>query len=112
MGNELNNAIVTPDFLVYDIDEEKIFPPFLLLILQNEKILNGFSKLSSGTTGRRRLSKEVFEGTKIALPTLKEQKEMMRQILQTEKHIKLLETSLENEKKELLNKVFTENEVN
>lgn len=108
VDKDLNNSIVTPDFLVYIVNEEKVFPPFLLLLLQNEKILESFSTNSSGTTGRQRLSREVFEETHIGLPSLNEQKEMTKKILETELKIAHLEDTLENLKNEFLNKTVAQ----
>ena len=76
MDSSLEGAIVTPDFLVYDIDTTQILPEYLELVLTNEAILNQFSNSSSGTTGRRRLSQKVFENTLIALPSIEEQRNL------------------------------------
>ena len=93
---EYDGAIVTPDFLVYDIDIEKILPEYLELILCNETILNQFDTSSSGTTGRRRLSQKVFENTKIALPSLEEQKSLVSEIIRIRKSQKNLEELLKS----------------
>lgn len=91
-----DGAIVTPDFLVYDIDTEKILPEYLELVLRNETILNQFDTSSSGTTGRRRLSQKVFENTKIALPSLEEQKSLVSEIIRIRKSQKNLEELLKS----------------
>lgn len=91
-----DGAIVTPDFLVYDIDTEKILPEYLELVLRNETILNQFDMSSSGTTGRRRLSQKVFENTKIALPSLEEQKSLVSEIIRIRKSQKNLEELLKS----------------
>lgn len=93
---EYDGAIVTPDFLVYDIDIEKILPEYLELVLCNETILNQFDTSSSGTTGRRRLSQKVFENTKIALPSLEEQKSLVSEIIRIRKSQKNLEELLKS----------------
>lgn len=91
-----DGAIVTPDFLVYDVDTEMILPEYLELILQNKAILNQFDTSSSGTTGRRRLSQKVFENTKIALPSLEEQKSLVSEIIKIRKSQKSLEELLKS----------------
>jgi type I restriction enzyme M protein len=88
----LDGAIVTPDFMVYDIREDRVLPEYLQLVLQNPSILNQFASSSSGTTGRRRLSQQVFERTSIALPTVSEQRTLLADILQVKESIRKLET--------------------
>jgi type I restriction enzyme M protein len=61
-------------------------------VLQNPSILNQFASSSSGTTGRRRLSQQVFERTSIALPTVSEQRTLLADILQVKESIRKLET--------------------
>ena len=96
VDEKYDEAIVTPDFLVYDIDTEKILPEYLELVLRNEAILNQFDTSSSGTTGRRRLSQKVFENTKIALPSLEEQKSLVSEIIRIRKSQKDLENLLKS----------------
>ena len=96
VDEKYDGAIVTPDFLVYDINTEKILPEYLELVLRNEAILNQFDTSSSGTTGRRRLSQKVFENTKIALPNLEEQKSLVTEIIKIRKSQKDLEELLKS----------------
>lgn len=96
VDEKYDEAIVTPDFLVYDIDTGKILPEYLELVLRNEAILNQFDTSSSGTTGRRRLSQKVFENTKIALPSLEEQKSLVSEIIRIRKSQKDLENLLKS----------------
>lgn len=96
VDKEFDGAIVTPDFLVYDIDTKRIMPEYLEMVLCNEQILNQFKSSSSGTTGRRRLSQKVFETTEIALPSLKEQRRLMANILNIRKKQQELEKQLKN----------------
>ena len=91
VDSSLEGAIVTPDFMVYDIDKTKILPEYLELVLMNEAILNQFSNASSGTTGRKRLSQKVFENTQIALPTIAEQHKLIEDILKIRESQKSLE---------------------
>ena len=91
VDSSLEGAIVTPDFLVYDIDTTQILPEYLELVLTNDAILNQFSNSSSGTTGRRRLSQKVFENTLIALPSIDEQRNLLAKILEIRETQKSLE---------------------
>lgn len=97
VSEEYDGAIVTPDFLVYDIDTNRVLPEYLELVLRNEQILNQFKSSSSGTTGRRRLSQKVFENTEIALPSLSEQKQQVERIITLRKQQEELERAVDNE---------------
>ena len=103
----LKGAIVTPDFLVYDIDTAQILPEYLELILTNEAILNQFSNSSSGTTGRRRLSQKVFENTSIALPSIDEQHKLIAKILEIRETQKSLEELMRKNIEYFNNKIFS-----
>lgn len=94
IGDSLDGSIVTPDFMVYDINRDLIIPEYLELVLQHESILTMFSSSSSGTTGRRRLSQKVFENTRIALPNLDEQNRLISNILHIRESQKILEKQL------------------
>ena len=106
VGEEYEGAIVTHDFLVYDIDENRVLPEYLELVLRNEQILNQFKSSSSGTTGRRRLSQKVFENTEIALPSLSEQKWLLEEILHIRNQQQELEKKLQGSEALFNQKVF------
>lgn len=94
VGSDLDGSIVTPDFMVYDINTNKVLPEYIELVLQNEAILAQFASASSGTTGRRRLSQKVFENARIALPTIESQCQLVINILKIRKAQKQLEKDL------------------
>lgn len=107
VDSSLEGAIVTPDFLVYNIDTTQILPEYLELVLTNEAILNQFSNSSSGTTGRRRLSQKVFENTLIALPSIEEQRNLTAKILEIRKTQKSLEEQMQKNIAYFNNKIFS-----
>lgn len=94
VGNNLDGSIVTPDFMVYDVDTCRVLPEYIELVLQNEAILAQFTNSSSGTTGRRRLSKIVFEKARIALPQLDVQRQLLNKILEIREAQKQLEKDM------------------
>ena len=106
VGEEYEGAIVTHDFLVYDIDTNRALPEYLELVLRNEQILNRFKSSSSGTTGRRRLSQKVFENTEIALPSLNEQKRLLEEIIFIRNQQQELERKLQGSEMLFNQKVF------
>lgn len=107
VDSSLEGAIVTPDFLVYDIDKTQILPEYLELVLTNDAILNQFSNSSSGTTGRRRLSQKVFENTLIALPSIDEQRNLLAEILEIRKAQKSLDEQMQKNIEYFNNKIFS-----
>jgi type I restriction enzyme S subunit len=71
---ELDGAIVTNDFPVFDVDTEKIIPQFLVLVSTTEKFVEFARKCSSGTTNRKRIDIGAFLNQQIPLPSIEEQK--------------------------------------
>lgn len=70
---ELDGAIVTQDFLSYDIDTKKINPQYLVLVSTTAEFVAFCQTCSSGTTNRQRIEESKFLDIKIPLPSLMEQ---------------------------------------
>lgn len=104
--DKYDGAIVTHDFMVYVIDTKKIMPEYLEMVLRNEQILSQFRSSSSGTTGRRRLSQKVFENTEIALPSLDEQKRLLKEIIDIRRQQLELEKLLQGSEQSFNKKIF------
>ncbi|MBN1970830.1 MAG: restriction endonuclease subunit S [Candidatus Delongbacteria bacterium] len=74
---DLDGAIVTNDFPVFDVDNSKVMPEFLVLITTTKEFIQFAQSCSSGTTNRQRIDIESFLNVKIPLPTLTEQKRIV-----------------------------------
>ncbi len=74
---ELNGAVVTQDFLPYDIDTEKINPQYLVLVSTTQQFMAFCQSCSSGTTNRQRIDETQFLNIKIPVPSLKEQNKLV-----------------------------------
>lgn len=102
---ELDGAIITADFFAYDIDVNKIYPYFLSLITTTERFIQFAQNSSTGTTNRQRLKEELFLDVKIPLPTVDEQKQLVRylenNLLKQEKISELKQTALQEFEKEI-----------
>lgn len=70
---DLDGAIVTNDFPLFDVNQEKINPQFLLLITSTKEFIKFAQSCSSGTTNRQRMDIDMFLNQKIPLPKLEEQ---------------------------------------
>jgi len=79
---ELDDAIVTNDFPLFDVNTKKINIQFLLLITTTKEFINFAQSCSSGTTNRQRMDIELFLSQKIPLPKIEEQNKIVNDYLQ------------------------------
>ncbi|MCG9881507.1 MAG: restriction endonuclease subunit S [Bacteroidia bacterium] len=79
--SELDNAIVTNDFPLFDVNTKKINPQFLLLITTTKVFIKFAQSCSSGTTNRQRMDIDMFLNQKIPLPKLEEQDKIVNNFL-------------------------------
>lgn len=84
--SELEGAIVTNDFPVFDVDTKKIIPQFLVLVSTTDKFVEFARKCSSGTTNRKRIDIDSFLNQQIPLPSIEKQERILNQY---NEHIKL-----------------------
>ncbi|MEQ8524999.1 restriction endonuclease subunit S [Gracilimonas sp.] len=70
---ELDGAMVTNDFPVFDIDTEKILPQFFVLLTSTKEFISFAQSCSSGTTNRQRIDLEMFLNQTVPLPEKTEQ---------------------------------------
>ena len=87
---DLDGSVVTQDFMVFDIDKERVLPAYLELALNDNAILSKFQKASNGSTGRKRLSLDVFLSARIPLPSLSEQMKLVGDIVRMRDEINVL----------------------
>ncbi len=76
---ELEGAIVTNDFPVFDVDTKKIIPQFLVLVSTTDKFVEFARKCSSGTTNRKRIDIDAFLNQQIPLPSKEEQEKILEE---------------------------------
>ena len=101
--NELDNAIVTNDFPLFDVNTKKINPQFLLLITTTKVFIKFAQSCSSGTTNRQRMDIDMFLNQKIPLPKLEEQDKIVSNFLNKVNKAE----SLKKEAEDLENKIET-----
>ena len=73
VSSDLDGAVVTADFPVFDVDKERVLPEYLALISSTASFVRFARSCSRGTTNRQRIDVNLFLSQKIPLPTLKEQ---------------------------------------
>lgn len=83
---KLDGAIVTQDFLAYDIDTTKINSQYLVLVSTTKQFLDFCQSCSSGTTNRQRVDEDKFLNIQIPLPPLAEQNKLVEEYNEQLKH--------------------------
>ena len=71
---DLDGAVVTSDFPLFNVDKTKIIPEYLALIASTKKFVQFAQSCSRGTTNRQRIDMNLFLSQQIPLPSLSEQK--------------------------------------
>lgn len=104
--DELEGAIVTSDFLVFEVNTSVVIPEYLELVLASPAILNQYKVESSGSTGRKRLQLSTLRHTIVPLPSMAEQRALVNEIARLRQKQKELEERLEKEVKEFRNHLF------
>lgn len=74
---ELDGAIVTGDFPLFDVDTDKINPTYLYLLSSTQPFVQYAQSCSRGTTNRQRIDIDAFLSLQIPLPSLEEQNDII-----------------------------------
>jgi type I restriction enzyme S subunit len=78
--DELEGAIVTNDFLAFDINEDEVEIEFFNVFLQSPIFLEACIKASRGNTNRKRVDEDFFLHYEVNLPPRKEQSQLIKRI--------------------------------
>jgi len=106
LPSELDGAIVTQDFPVFDINTSLVMPEYLELVLSNQSMLEHIKSTCSGSTGRKRLSVSKFLNIKIPLPFIEEQKKYLDRIIELRRQRAMLDQQLTEELQSFNNSIF------
>lgn len=96
-GKEVDNAIVSNEFPIYDVDTSLVIPEFLVLITSSKPFYDFCQSLSSGSTGRQRIDESSFLSFKVPLPDIS----IQTRIVEQHKHNITTAQEAENEANEL-----------
>ena len=77
---ELEGAIVTNDFLAFDINEAEVEREFFNVFLQSPLFLEACIKASRGNTNRKRVDEDFFLSFPVNLPPISEQHRLIAKI--------------------------------
>jgi type I restriction enzyme S subunit len=84
---ELEGAIVTNDFLAFDINEDEVEREFFNVFLQSPVFLKACIKASRGNTNRKRVEEDFFLNYEVNLPQLRDQHHLIKKINKGRAHI-------------------------
>lgn len=76
---KLDGAVVTQDFLPYDIDTTKVNPQYFVLVCTTKQFIAFCQSCSSGTTNRQRVDEAQFLNIKVPVPSLDEQNKLVKE---------------------------------
>ena len=77
--SSLKNVVVTNHFVVYEPDQELLYPPYLLRLIQTSFFRDYLWRKKVGSEGRKEVKIPLFEETRIPLPRVEEQKRLVRE---------------------------------
>lgn len=75
--NEIDGAIVTSDFPLFDVNTKLVHPFYLYLLSTTKPFIQYAQSCSRGTTNRQRIDVDSFLSQKIPLPSLAEQNKII-----------------------------------
>ena len=64
---DLDGAIITNDFPVFEVNTEIVHPRYLALLLMSDKFVDACKRSSKGTTNRKRLKEDLFLAEKLPI---------------------------------------------
>lgn len=78
IGTDLDGAVVTADFPVFNVIKERVTPEYLTLVSSTAQFVRFAQTCSRGTTNRQRIDVNLFLSQKIPLPSLSEQQALIK----------------------------------
>jgi type I restriction enzyme M protein len=94
--DELDGAIATSDFPLYDVDYSEIDKTYLEYYLMYNDLGSKLLKYSKGTTNRRRIKREDILNLTIEIPSLPEQKKIVDEIERERENLEKAKKRLED----------------
>jgi type I restriction enzyme S subunit len=92
---ELDGALTTNEFPLYEVSEEEVDARFLLLNFQRPKVLRQISAMRAGSEGRARWKEVDFEAWMVPVPPLPVQRRIIEVIGAVNNQIAALDTESE-----------------
>ncbi len=77
---KLSGAVVTGNFWIYSIRKDKVLPEYLTYLMRHDFFGEMCNACSYGVTNRWYLDEDTFHNFKLPVPTLEEQKKILKKI--------------------------------
>lgn len=109
LPKEVDGAVVSKDFPVFEIKADKMLPNVLLFSVLQDDFVRQIQNSSFGATNRQRIQEEVFGEYRITLPPMEIQNQFAAFVAQTDKSklaVKQSIEKLETLKKSLMQQYF------
>ncbi|PAF41755.1 restriction endonuclease subunit S [Helicobacter sp. 11S02596-1] len=103
IGDELDGAVITADFLNFDIDKNIINDKFLVMVLKTPYYMDILDSLSSGTTGRKRINEQKLLNLDISLPPITGQNSLISKLTAINERIENFSSELNSSKEKIIN---------
>lgn len=104
---ELNNALVSRNYYLFTIISQDVDPDYLVLVLSSEPVLKQLEFHKRGYIMSRISIKKIMSVV-IPLPSLEEQKMLVKNLMRKVKRVQAIQTELEEEQKTFAIKLFGE----
>lgn len=78
--DDLEGALVTNDFMSYEVNEDEVDRDFFNVFLQSPQFLEACVKASRGNTNRKRVQEEFFLNYEVNLPDIDHQRLLIQKI--------------------------------
>ncbi|HBR95735.1 MAG TPA: hypothetical protein DEA90_16380, partial [Opitutae bacterium] len=78
--DDLEGALVTNDFMAYEVNEDEVDRDFFNVFLQSPQFLEACIKASRGNTNRKRVQEEFFLNYEVNLPDIEHQRLLIQKI--------------------------------
>ncbi|AKK11376.1 restriction endonuclease subunit S [Corynebacterium uterequi] len=101
----LNGAVVSKDFPVFSVDEDRVDPEYLYFYSVSGLLENAVKVLSSGTTNRQRVKEAALLNLALPLPPIGEQRRIAKVLSLSRRAVSRVESVLENLDSALLHMV-------
>lgn len=96
--DDLEGALVTNDFMAYEVNEDEVDRDFFNVFLQSPQFLEACIKASRGNTNRKRVQEEFFLNYEVNLPDIDHQRLLIQKIERAKAAMALAEGEIAHQK--------------
>lgn len=91
---EAEGSVVTDNFWVFTVKDNKVVPSFLQLLLSRPGVLSQIEAISHGTTNRQYITIDQFLKVRVTLPEMPEQKRFLIQYKRLQDRVTKLQAAI------------------